>query len=109
MVNFKSASIFKGILETQNPAQNEKNFAETGRWKIARRAVYHAGIDHDTALGHERGCPRSLGSSAVHRHRVPGCNWLHHSRKVDQGRVLPIRPRIGASHAEGPAEIGAAA
>jgi hypothetical protein len=50
MVNFKSASIFKGILETQNSTRNGENFAESGGKKIARRVVYHAGINYDAAL-----------------------------------------------------------
>ena len=45
-VNARIADIFKRIQEAQNLAKNAKKFAKTRRRKIARAAVYHAGINH---------------------------------------------------------------
>ncbi len=50
LVNWKVAGIFKRILEAWNPAKNGKKSAKSGGRKIYRVRVYHAGINHDTAL-----------------------------------------------------------
>ncbi len=50
MVNLKVARIFKGILESQNPAKNEKSFAKRRRRKIGDERVNQARIKHTTPL-----------------------------------------------------------
>jgi hypothetical protein len=55
MVNFKPANIFKGILGMQNSTRNGENFAKIRALATWRPRVYHAGINYDAALLHERG------------------------------------------------------
>ena len=94
MVNFKPASIFKGILETQNSTRNGKNFAESGEKKIARRAVYHAGINYDAALLHGGSW---VASSAVRRCLVAiGCALAARLIKAVCGLGALQKPPPGA-------------
>ena len=64
MTNFKSADIFKGILETQKSTQNGERFAKSGAKKTSGASVYHARIKHDGVL-HGANCLLSRPSDAA--------------------------------------------
>jgi hypothetical protein len=49
LVKAPTATIFKGILESQESTQNAKKFAEIRHPDTSSGTVYHAGIYHDGA------------------------------------------------------------
>jgi tetratricopeptide (TPR) repeat protein len=72
LVKARTANIFKGILEMQNPARNAEKFAKMRHPKTSSAAVYRAGIYHDSDLREinrpltcwQRGADGSVGSAS---------------------------------------------